>query len=479
MGPGRQRRRPTDRGVVSVLSVFFVLMLLAFLGLAINVGVLVRVRGDLQNAADSAALAAATALDVKVSPGPPFPGRTSADFDRSDSSVQGQADLQARKYDPANAVSQTISLDRSNDLSFGFWHLRAADQCVFSAGGCGLGLEPLPVAIGAANPIQLFAVNAVSVNTRFTVPFVLDRFLGMGPMSLSARATAIGRRARVRCALPFAISVCQLIDDGSGTYTQPFSCPATPITRTFVNGDVSERNAMGRVDLLGRFTFVDQFMRDFARDQAWLQCDDDVAGTTYPIGNGLMPPFPRPNIQPLVDALAGVRGESGVKGDWGSRFPGGHVANRCMLGKPFVLPVVQPSDVHAPADCVSSVWPATNTQSVVGYVNVTFTRINCWHQAGHPDGRPFVQPPLTADNCELELDTDPELHTNYYQAGETGDLPWSGPAFDDLLATNCSGDISQAFANQASLSVVAEISCAAPVGAPATLRASLPARLVK
>src|SRR5687768_12384230 len=90
MGRGRRDRRERDRGVVAVLSVSFVVMLLAFLTLIINVGRLMRTKGDLQHAADSAALAAMEILDNKAT-GAAFSGRLDTDYDSSIASMRNVA----------------------------------------------------------------------------------------------------------------------------------------------------------------------------------------------------------------------------------------------------------------------------------------------------------------------------------------------------------------------------------------------------
>src|SRR4029079_998085 len=119
MSRRRPERRSADRGVVSVLSVFFVLLLLTFLAVAIHLGRLMRARGDLQHAADSAALAGVGSLDNKASGGPPA-GRTAADFDGSSTSSQGVALAQSQAYTVAGGVGQRPTLAPATDLEYGF-----------------------------------------------------------------------------------------------------------------------------------------------------------------------------------------------------------------------------------------------------------------------------------------------------------------------------------------------------------------------
>src|SRR5688572_23303996 len=159
MARRQPERRERDRGVVSVLSVFFVLLLLTFLALVINVGRLMRARGDLQHAADSAALAAMEVLDNK--PGAPptiAPGRSATDYDvNSARSIQGMAVLMAQKHLVVSGAGQlpTVSTTYGDDIVAddfvaGFWHVKPDERCIFdNLANCNAGgaapFEPVPV----------------------------------------------------------------------------------------------------------------------------------------------------------------------------------------------------------------------------------------------------------------------------------------------------------------------------------------------
>src|SRR5215213_7877134 len=125
MGRGRRDRRARDRGVVAVLSVFFVVLLLGLLALVINVGRLMRTRGDLQHAADSAALAAMESLDNKPTGG--VPGRDNLDYNGSPLSIQAMATRFAQKYQLGGGDVPTVDTTMggsivNNDFAVGFWH---------------------------------------------------------------------------------------------------------------------------------------------------------------------------------------------------------------------------------------------------------------------------------------------------------------------------------------------------------------------
>jgi hypothetical protein len=464
---GRREPRAADRGVVSVLSVFFVLLLLTFLAVSINLGRLMRTRGDLQHAADSAALAGVGNLDVKQTGGPPA-GRTAADYDYSTpESTQGVAQSHALAFGVTSGVGQHPDLDPNTDVQYGFWHLRAADKCIFGPGNCPTGWEAAPpLANLIANGIDMFSVNAMQVSTHYALPTYLDGILGQGTTHMTVRSTAFGRRTRVPCALATAVSVCQIIDVIGGT---GFTCPGGVLTKTFRNNETVHPDGLGRIDLVGKWDPGERIMRDFVRERDYAHCETDAGDmppiTEYRSGNGLMPGLtdspqvPHANIQPVVDALAGVRTEDGT-----------HHAGHCMLGQTFVVPVVRPDGINTPADCLNvcppgpntdpsaipppgcNPWPPMGQQRVVGFVNVTFTRLHCWHEAASP-GRAWTQPVLTKDNCETETDTDPD------HLGAS-------------LAADCSGLQSLTWGpvgsaeTQFGLAIDAEITCDAPLGLP-------------
>jgi hypothetical protein len=66
MSPLHPRRARRDRGTVIVFLAFFLVVLLGFLGLAVDVSKLMATRAQLQRAADAAALAGASAIDQET-----------------------------------------------------------------------------------------------------------------------------------------------------------------------------------------------------------------------------------------------------------------------------------------------------------------------------------------------------------------------------------------------------------------------------
>jgi hypothetical protein len=430
MRGGRRDRRERDRGVVSVLSVFFVLLLLTFLAVIINIGRLMRTRGDVQAAADSAALAAAGNLEIKPPMGP-AQGRSSQDFDPLlTGSAPDVALAHAEAFTVMDWTGSKPTLDPVADIQFGFWHLKGAETCAFSSGACTAGWEPAPTGF-EANGIQLLAVNSVVATTHFPLPTLFTSIVKLGTTNFTARATAIGRRARANCALPIALSVCQLVDAGG------FSC-GVPKDLEFVSADNSHQWALGRIDLRNTAT-EHVFLRDHVRVGTYNHCSTDPAGAQYLNGLARMADGPdrRPNLIPVVHGLVGIRDD-----------PGTQQAGRCTLGTTHVVAVVQPDGVQSISDCPGMAppgpiptvdasptvnWPPLGQQRVIGYVNITFTSIRCHHVGTQI---------LTQANCETQMDAT--------------DLT-------KKLANTCQGPASDPAAHLR-IRVFGTVSCDAPVG---------------
>lgn len=93
MNTPRTTARPTERGVVIIWTAFFMVLMLGFVAIGIDVAKVMATRTELQNAADAAALAGASALDLttgKVRP-------DSALFRAQSTSIRNQAMVAAAK----------------------------------------------------------------------------------------------------------------------------------------------------------------------------------------------------------------------------------------------------------------------------------------------------------------------------------------------------------------------------------------------
>ena len=98
----------TRRGVIAVLMALLVVPMLALIAFAIDLGYLAKAQGELQAAADSAALAGAAKIET-------------------DGHALGKnaAKVAAQRFAAANrAASSSIILNADTDVQFGFWNTR-------------------------------------------------------------------------------------------------------------------------------------------------------------------------------------------------------------------------------------------------------------------------------------------------------------------------------------------------------------------
>ena len=179
--PVRPRPRESEHGVVALLVALVLAALLGFLGLVLNAGHTTSVRGELQNAADAAALAAARELNGQAS------GIASARQVAATYSASHDTD-----------TTQQVTIDSGSDVRFCNWSpaTLAINWCL--PYGVDPTTAPPPVAtLGATTELQ--GANAVQVrNGREasrgnSLPVWLSSFLG-GTTSMDARcsATAVG-----------------------------------------------------------------------------------------------------------------------------------------------------------------------------------------------------------------------------------------------------------------------------------------------
>jgi Flp pilus assembly protein TadG len=373
----RLAERPRDSGVVAVLSVFFVLLLLTFLAVAINIGRLMQTKGDLQHAADSAALAAAESLR----------GTGAGVLD-----TQTQARAYASRYRLTTGVTvhhATLNAMANADIRAGHWH-EVAGPCKFDGPGapCPVGFEEAVGSRTKASP--LLGINSVQVTTRYTLPTIFNYVMGTGNVAMTATATAVSRGYRVNCALPVAIPSCR--DDDAffpGEFLNPeggLTIPVAGFRRlVFTSGLANDatlvpprdnRWAFARVNLTGRqVDDWDTTMENFTRARTLDNKDTCVADglDTWNYGTQTAS-TPQTNEPQYVGVGSSPRIEPLVEGLLGIAAVGADPSRDCLLGQVHVVPVVDPPG----GDCINQ-WPPRSPPavSVIGYVNVIFDRIAC------------------------------------------------------------------------------------------------------
>jgi hypothetical protein len=439
VGGARPGRWQSERGAVSVASIFFVLLLGFFLALAINVGRLTRTRGDLQHAADSAALAAAAQLDDHA--GSNSSGhagdlkRGAADFEpAADTSSPAWAQRFAETTQLTTGAN--VSFNRTTDLRFGFWHTRN-EHCAFGGGSCVAGFEDAPSPIAPISTVDRLAdfvtVNAVRAEVTATLPNVLGYFAGTNSPTVRAVSTALTRRSSARCPIPVAIPTCRPPQDTSqletpidwGSLSTPPQTTSSPGNLTcsagfdeifFFSGELNRQRigqpggswnmspptlrmglyestttgngnalTLARVDLLGEHTAagLPDDLGEFVRQKT-----NGVIACGPPVGTGSPGTYATTSLgtegslAPFIDGLLGVDADRVKRHD-------------CLLGQHFMVPLVKPPN----NDC--SNWPFAHSPGddlVVGYVEVVFDHVRCAAAVGTiPEGQVFLSPPGAAN----------------------------------------------------------------------------------
>jgi hypothetical protein len=199
-----RRNRRQDSGAIAVLGSIVLLAVGAFMALALNVGLVMNTRGQLQNASDSAALAAAGSLD-------------------GTQNGLNTARQMALNYSSSHAVTgQSVVIDSGSDVVFGRWHFK--DE----AGWPERSFEVL------SDPLLIDAVRITngrddtgSHNSALGVFF--SNWLGREKVSVPSNAVAIGRGAHNEdCPLPFVLPSCSLIQGGAVVCGQDITLTLSP-----------------------------------------------------------------------------------------------------------------------------------------------------------------------------------------------------------------------------------------------------------
>jgi hypothetical protein len=181
VGLGRAARRAVgqarrQRGAVAIVVAFSLVVLVGFLGLAVDGGRLYLTKTELQNAADACALAASYELTGA-------PAITPASFTAANAA--GQKVAQLNKVDfQGNFISAA-----STSLEFG---------SALSAGSAWLSATAPPP--GAAKYVRCTI-------TRSGVSPYFMQVLGLGDQTVRARATASLKPSQTNCAMPMGICV--------------------------------------------------------------------------------------------------------------------------------------------------------------------------------------------------------------------------------------------------------------------------------
>ena len=189
--PAGRRRRDPERGAAAVAAYLFMVVMLGFLALSLNTGILMETRTELQMGSDSASLAAAGSLDGTV-----------AGTDRARA-------VAAAYTQEHQAFDETIRINPADDVKFGHWHLRL-ENCTYGAGNdCFQEMAVSPATAPRINAVRVDNGRDGDENSVLDLPF--GTFVGRNTATVTSGSVAIGAGVgRPDCALPLVVSQCAL-----------------------------------------------------------------------------------------------------------------------------------------------------------------------------------------------------------------------------------------------------------------------------
>ncbi len=196
--------RCKDLGAIAVLGSIVLLVVGGFMALALNVGLIMNTRGQLQNASDAAALAAAGSLDGTAT-------------------GLAAARAMALSYSTDHSVTgQSVAIDPGADVVFGRWHFKAEDG--WPARSFEVLSDPLLIdAVRVTNGRDDVAGHNTAVDVFFS------NWLGREKVNVPSSAIAVSRGARNDdCPLPFVLPSCSLIQGGAVTCGQDITLTLSP-----------------------------------------------------------------------------------------------------------------------------------------------------------------------------------------------------------------------------------------------------------
>jgi hypothetical protein len=212
------RRGERDSGNIAVLTAVVLLVVGGFMALSLNTGFIMSARGQLQNASDASALAAAGSLDG------------------SGAGISSAKTMAVAYSDLHKVTNQKVTIDEDDDVELGRWHY---EDCKWGSSGkdCFESIDPSATdpATGGLNFLRITAVKVrngrdgvgvhnLPLDTHFGV------FLGSNRQTkVPSAAVAVGNAAHADCPIPFGVASCKVVNgggelscDGNGTVTLSF-----------------------------------------------------------------------------------------------------------------------------------------------------------------------------------------------------------------------------------------------------------------
>ena len=182
-----ESRSSRDRGAILIWATLSMVMLVSMMALALNVGHMVSVRGELRNAADAAALAGVMELDG------------------TEAVLDGAVDL-AIDQAAQHSTDRTTVAVHHDDVELGRWAWNESPATAFH------GIAEIRAQFPGQPDEVAKRVTAVRVRTdRAAMPVAFGGILGRNTVDIGASAVAAGGGpCQAACAVPFTIADCNL-----------------------------------------------------------------------------------------------------------------------------------------------------------------------------------------------------------------------------------------------------------------------------
>jgi len=412
------RVRTRERGSIIIWATFALVMLIGFLAFVLNVGHSTSIRGELQNAVDSAALAGALQLDGEVDQLTPTDTAASdfAGFHYTDRPDAYQVVADQRLFGtwtppdrpcPANGTTDTKRADLTNSLGWFFCQVDDRDTA----------------AALRINAVYVHAARASGAVGGGAVPVYLNSFMGGAASTMDRSADAIavsgGPNESTECLkIPMVIGTGCITDAGTGAGACDPSAPPDSAGPMYTIGlsDTSVRSAGWSV--FGQVKPSDQDVCNYLENAATNPnfCKKIDIGTQTQTG---------------VDIGQGNKMNGGCNGT----YQGTPFDSVCDWFKPFVGQTIQVPTISE-SGSLSEACPNTYTGSayVVGFTTMKLLAANCRTNTGKnkkvdcvPADSPYCTSTTSpcgqyaSDKCVLT-----QLVCNHDSGSKAGGGSWSG-----------------------------------------------------
>lgn len=343
--PGDVRRGSLRRGFVALGVAICLIVLCGFVALVVDLGNLYRVRNELQNSVDAAALAAAIELD---------------------SQLEGLERARARVLEYAEAHladGATLQVEPA-DILFGHWHYAANAGCAPAPCFQSYGTDPSADEALRANAVRVIGRRGESTGNPVSLFFA--PLLGLREADVDAFATAVGGGPSMECGFPMVVPDCALgnaVPGGSGELCdfcmrlQDANSDNAGWTTFQAHGGV---DGPGIASLIRQMCYVNPDDQDSAiaidaDGECTGGCSDAAAGDEVQVGNGNGMNTSKQNFCPTIQRLL-TRG-----------VDGGPAA-------PFTVRVPVMDSGLSAADCNPGF---SSTQAIDGFATLVFYGARC------------------------------------------------------------------------------------------------------